>query len=220
MTCSSKWAPVLPGKRCNAAAGAVAPGAAMPRQSFSMSSSTGILNFATAALAVAKSAGASKTILIGGPKRRLETAKRFGADHLIDLDELADAAARLERVRALTHGYGADVVLECVGMPKAVVEGMEMCRDGGKYLVLGHYCNAGTVEFNPHTITRKQLQVFGSWSSEPRHMKAALEFLSTNQERFPFASMVTYRFSIADANQALETTRRWEADKSVIVPDL
>jgi threonine dehydrogenase-like Zn-dependent dehydrogenase len=172
-----------------------------------------------AALAVAKSAGASKTILIGGPNRRLETAKRFGADVVINLDEIPDPASRISKVRELTNGFGADVVLECVGMPKAIVEGMEMCRDGGKYLVLGHYCNAGTIEFNPHVITRKQLQVFGSWSSEPRHMKAALEFLSTNQQRFPFASMVTHRFAIADANKALETTGRWEADKSVIIPE-
>src|SRR5438477_6861994 len=40
------------------------------------------------ALAVAKTAGAAKVIVIGGPKPRLEMARRFGADHLIDLDEL------------------------------------------------------------------------------------------------------------------------------------
>ncbi|HVY70803.1 MAG TPA: zinc-binding dehydrogenase, partial [Verrucomicrobiae bacterium] len=130
-----------------------------------------------AALAVAKTAGAGRVIVIGGPKHRLELAKRFGADEIIDLDEIRDVNARRERVRALTGGYGADVVLECAGVPTAVVEGMELCRDGGKYLVLGHYCDAGTIAFNPHVITRKQLQVFGSWSSEPRHMKAALEFL-------------------------------------------
>lgn len=126
-----------------------------------------------AALAVAKSAGASKVIVIGGPAHRLEMARRFGADATISLDEVKTPEARLKAVRDLTRGYGADVVLECVGIPTAVPEGMEMCRDGGKYLVLGHYCNAGPVEWNPHVITRKQLQVSGSWSSEPRHMRAA-----------------------------------------------
>ena len=170
------------------------------------------------ALAVAKSAGASKVIVIGGPKHRLEMAKRFGADHTLDLAEMPTAADRLALVRELTGGYGADVVLECVGLPGAVVEGMELCRDGGKYLVLGHYCDAGPVSFNPHVITRKQLQVFGSWSSEPRHMKLAIEFLRTTQERFPFSSMVTHRFSLAQANEALATTANWQSAKSVIVP--
>jgi threonine dehydrogenase-like Zn-dependent dehydrogenase len=170
------------------------------------------------ALAVAKSAGAGQVIVIGGPKHRLQMAKRFGADHVIDLDECKEPAARIKAVRDLTGGYGADAVLECVGHPSAIGEGMEMCRDGGKYLVLGHYCDAGTVTFNPHVITRKQLQVFGSWSSEPRHLKAAIEFLRSTQKEFPFAEMVTHRFSLDQANEALNTTATWQSAKSVIVP--
>ena len=170
-----------------------------------------------AALAVAKSAGAGQVIVIGGPKHRLEMARQFGADQTIDIDELREPVARIDAVRQLTRGYGADAVIECVGLPAAVTEGMEMCRDGGKFLVLGHYCNAGTVAFNPHVITRKQLQIFGSWSSEPRHLEAALEFLRLDREQFPFAAMVTHRFSLEQANQALMTTARWQSAKSVIV---
>lgn len=171
-----------------------------------------------AALAVAKSAGASRVIVIGGPKHRLEMAKRFGADQIIDLEDAKTPEARIARVRELTGGYGADAVLECVGAPPAVVEGMEMCRDGGKYLVLGHYCDAGTVSFNPHVITRKQLQVFGSWSSEPRHLRMAIDFLRKFRREFPFDSMVSHRFSLDQANEALATTARWQSAKSVIVP--
>lgn len=171
-----------------------------------------------AALAVAKSAGAAQVTVIGGPGHRLQMAKRFGADHVIDLDEVRDPQARLAAVRELTRGYGADVVLECAGIPKAVVEGMELCRDGGKYLVLGHYCDAGPVLWNPHVITRKQLQVFGSWSSEPRHLKQALEFLRANRERFPFHEMVSHRFTLDQANEALAITAEWQSAKSVFVP--
>jgi threonine dehydrogenase-like Zn-dependent dehydrogenase len=170
------------------------------------------------ALAVAKSAGAAQVVVVGGPKHRLAMAKQFGADSTIDIDEFGDAAARIEAVRKITGGHGADVVLECVGQPNAVPEGMEMCRDGGKYLVLGHYCDAGGVTLNPHIITRKQLQVFGSWSSEPRHLKVALEFLRAHQREFPFASLVSHRFPLMEANAALDTTARWESAKSVIVP--
>jgi threonine dehydrogenase-like Zn-dependent dehydrogenase len=171
-----------------------------------------------AALAVAKSAGAGQVIVIGGPAHRLETAKKFGANHVIEIDAIKSPEARIKMVRDLTGGFGADAVLECVGAPAAVVEGMEMCRDGGKYLVLGHYCDAGTVALNPHVITRKQLQVIGSWSSEPRHLKAAIEFLRVHRQEFPFASMVSHRFSLEQANEALATTADWRSAKSVIVP--
>ena len=171
-----------------------------------------------AALAVAKSAGAGRVIVLGAPASRLEMACKFGADEVINIEEVTSPAARLEEVKKRTGGYGADVVLECVGIPSAVVEGMEMCRDGGKYLVLGHYCDAGPVEWNPHVITRKQLQVFGSWSSEPRHMKSALQFLLRCGREFPFESMVTHRFPLEKANEALATTAKWQSAKSVIVP--
>ena len=170
------------------------------------------------ALAVAKTAGASKIIVLGAPAARLEMAKRFGADHVINIDELKTPEARISAVKDLSRGYGADVVLECVGHPSAITEGMEMCRDGGKYLVLGHYCDAGPISFNPHLITRKQLHVFGSWSSEPRHLRAALDFLRTHKDQFPFDSMVTHRFPLDRANEALETTAKWISAKSVIVP--
>ena len=69
-------------------------------------------------------------------------------------------------------------MIECVGHPAAVNEGIELCRDGGKYLVLGQYADAGNISFNPHTITRKQLQLIGSWGFEPRHVDRALSLLA------------------------------------------
>jgi threonine dehydrogenase-like Zn-dependent dehydrogenase len=171
-----------------------------------------------AALAVARSAGAGRVIVIGGPAARLEMAVRFGASTVLCIDDMKNPGDRIEEVRRLTGGYGADVVLECAGTPAAVVEGMEMCRDGGKYLVLGHYCDAGPVSWNPHVVTRKQLTVVGSWSSEPRHLKAAIEFLRATQREYPFAEMVSHRFNLEQADQALATTAAWNCAKSVLVP--
>jgi threonine dehydrogenase-like Zn-dependent dehydrogenase len=170
------------------------------------------------ALAVAQTAGASTTIVVGGPAARLELARVFGADHTIDIDEFNDSVSRLDQVRKLTGGHGADSVIECVGSPWVVPEGFEMCRDGGKYLVLGHYGNAGAAPINPHVVTRKQLTVFGSWASEPRHMAMALKFLSNQATRFPFEQLVSHRFPLDEVNEALQTTAAWSSGKCVIVP--
>jgi threonine dehydrogenase-like Zn-dependent dehydrogenase len=173
-----------------------------------------------AALAVAKSSGAATTIVIGGPSDRLRLAEVFGADHTIDIDEVADPAERLDLVMRYTGGFGADAVIECVGAPAVVAEGLEMCRDGGKYLVLGHYCDAGSAPLNPHVITRKQLSVIGSWASEPRHMSAGIEFLRKQGEKFPFAQLVSHRFPLERAFEALQTTAQWSSSKSVVMPEL
>ncbi|MGE0407475.1 MAG: zinc-binding dehydrogenase, partial [Candidatus Korobacteraceae bacterium] len=121
-----------------------------------------------ACIALARDRGASRVLVIGGPSHRLETARQFGADECIDISTTTPQQ-RLEQILKATSGYGADVVLECVGIPQAVSEGLDLCRDGGKYLVLGHYGNAGTIEFNPHLITRKQMVMAGAWGFEPRH---------------------------------------------------
>lgn len=111
-------------------------------------------------------------------------------------------------------------MIEAVGIPAAVNEGIELPRDGGKFLILGQYANAGNIEFNPHTITRKQLEVRGSWGFEPRHVDAALRsapnwgrWANSSPHRSPTGS------SLHDANQALDTVKRWQSGKAVLTPN-
>lgn len=170
-----------------------------------------------ACVAVARDRGAARVIVIGGPPHRLEMAKRFGADDCLDV--AADTIdARLARVRELTGGFGADVVLECVGLPQAVTEGLALCRDGGRYLVLGHYGDAGPISFNPHDVTRKQLVVAGSWGFEPKHTYAGLQFLRRTRAEFPFEQLIPTTYSLDQANEALQATASWSGLKSAIVP--
>jgi threonine dehydrogenase-like Zn-dependent dehydrogenase len=171
-----------------------------------------------AALAVSVDSGARQTILIGAPEFRLDLARRFGATHVINIDEVRDPAERRKRVLDLTAGDGADVVIECVGYPQAVVEGLELCRDGGRYMVLGHYGDAGAIGLNPHVITRKMLTVKGAWSSEARHLDTALSLYRTKLERFPFHELVSHKFPLEQANEALAATASWQVRKSVLVP--
>jgi threonine dehydrogenase-like Zn-dependent dehydrogenase len=170
-----------------------------------------------AALAVARQSGAGKIIVLGAPPHRLELARSFGADVTIDV-AAADARQRVARVIEETGGYGADITIECVGHPDAVNEGLDMCRDGARYLVLGQYANAGNISFNPHTVTRKQLQLVGSWGFEPRHVDAALRMLLLDGWAAKFAAEVTHRFPLEQANDALEAVREWRSGKAVITP--
>src|ERR1700730_17800219 len=66
------------------------------------------------ATAVAKEMGAGRVIVIDSIRARLELAAAFGADELIDLEELPDPETRVRRVLELTDNWGADVVAELV----------------------------------------------------------------------------------------------------------
>jgi threonine dehydrogenase-like Zn-dependent dehydrogenase len=171
-----------------------------------------------AAVAVAMESGASKVVVIGAPRERLELAREFGAQAVVSIHEAPGVEARRQLVLKETGQYGADVVLECVGRPEAVPEGWELCRDGGRCLVLGQYANSGSVTFSPHTITRKQLQISGSWGFEPRHVDLAIRLLENPRWQGKFAREVTHRFPLAEANSALQTARSQTAGKVVILP--
>ncbi|HTX01086.1 MAG TPA: S-(hydroxymethyl)mycothiol dehydrogenase [Acidimicrobiales bacterium] len=67
-----------------------------------------------AAIAGARLAGARLVAAIDVDDRKLEWARGFGATHTIN----ATTADPVEAVRALTGGFGADVVIEAVGSPK------------------------------------------------------------------------------------------------------
>lgn len=172
-----------------------------------------------AALALASDAGARPIIVIGGPSDRLERCRRFGADVVIDIDDVRDPDKRRGIVLEHTNGLGADAVVECVGHPSAVAEGWHLARDGGRYLVLGQYCDAGPIPLNPHLITKKELEVYGSYGSEPHHWAKALSFLRDRRARYPFHELITHRFGLEQVNEALEAVANWQTGKAVICPN-
>ena len=71
-------------------------------------------------------------------------------------------------------------------------------RCDAKFLVLGQYANAGNISFNPHAVTRKQLQMVGSWGFEPRHVDKALTLLETTEWKDHFARQITHRFPLEE----------------------
>ncbi len=172
-----------------------------------------------AALAVASDAGARPIIVIGGPADRLERCRTFGADIVIDIDEVMVPDDRRAIVLNHTGGIGADCVVECVGAPTAVAEGWNLLRDGGRYLALGQYCDAGPTQLNPHLITHRELEIHGCYGSEPRHWVKALSFLQARRDRYPFHELITHRFNLEQVNEALDEVAHWRTGKAVICPN-
>jgi threonine dehydrogenase-like Zn-dependent dehydrogenase len=149
-------------------------------------------------------AGAARVILVGGPAGRLDLARQLGVgDVHIDIFATPDPAERLRLVLDETPGRrGADVVLECAGVPEAVAEGWEMARRGGTFLALGQYTDRGPTPLNPHVITRKQLRIVGSWGFAEKHYLGHLQALPRLAARFDLPRLIT-RYALDEANHAL-----------------
>src|SRR5216684_5744083 len=87
------------------------------------------------AVQLCKALGAERVILTGTRDERLEIGRKLGADFTINVrkENLAD------RVREITHGKGADSVLECAGGPTSMQEALENVRRGGRIGVVAWY---------------------------------------------------------------------------------
>lgn len=169
------------------------------------------------AVALAALSGAASIIAVGAPDDRLAFATRMGATSTLSLD--LPAADRLERVRALTGGRGVDVVIEAAGHPEAVGQALDLVRDGGRVVVVGQYTDHGPIPINPHTqINRKHVELRGCWGSDYSHFHRAVELAARFQHQVPWRDMVTGRFGLEQAGEALEQVERRQLLKALIVP--
>lgn len=173
------------------------------------------------AVVLARLAGAAQVILIGAPTHRLEIGREFGADITVDIDQ-CDPAARVEAVRAATHGRGADVTIEASGNPRALPEGCQMTRDNGVYVVVGQYTDNGPVALNPHLdINRKHLDIRGCWGCDFSHLYRAIEMMGRTVRSLapvPWERMISARYGLAEAQQALDDVAALRVVKAVIDP--
>jgi L-iditol 2-dehydrogenase len=113
----------------------------------------------------------------------------------------------------------ADVVIEATGRPEAVVEGLELCRDGGTYVVVGQYTDNGNVEINPHLqINRKHIVIKGSWGSDFGHFYRGVQFMA-KMSHLPWDLVVSRAYHLKDAREALASVEKLEVFKALITPN-
>jgi L-iditol 2-dehydrogenase len=170
------------------------------------------------AAALARVSGAGQVIVIGAPENRLDLARRMGADHVVDLDRTS-ADERLAQVRDLTGGLGADIVVEAAGSARAFEEGVRLARNGGRYVVAGHYTNVGDSTINAHEhVNKKHLDIRGCWGSEVRHFLRALDALERHGADVPWHAIGAQTYALADLNAAIETAGALRIPKALVDP--
>jgi threonine dehydrogenase-like Zn-dependent dehydrogenase len=170
------------------------------------------------AAAVAKARGAARVIAIDGVDERIELVKAFGADEVVDLREFDTAEARVERVRELTGGLGADLTLELVGHPGVVAEGLQMTAPGGRYLEIGNINVGWNTEFDPSWIVFRSITILGIAHYTARDLKDALDFIAQNLDRLPFDRVVSHTFALDKIDQAFEQQDAGHVTRSSLVP--
>lgn len=171
------------------------------------------------AVAAAQEMGAGRVIVIGAPQHpRLDLCKKFGAEATVCLEEHPTSETRIETVRNLVGGYGADVVMDCSGHPSAGPEGIEMLRDGGTYVEMGQFTDAGSIETNWHRICSKDINLLGSWAFTANDIPHGIAMLDRARQRYPWDTMQSlFPLSETGIQEAIDAALTMRSVKSTIV---
>jgi threonine dehydrogenase-like Zn-dependent dehydrogenase len=159
---------------------------------------------------------AESVIVIDQIPGRLELARAFGADHTINLKEVADRRDRVKLVREWTGGAGADVACDFVGFPQVIPEGIEMLRAGGTYLEIGNISRGAKIELDPSTLVWGAKKIVGVIQYEPWVLARALDFLVRTRTRWPWDRIISHTYPLEQINEAFAASEWHGRDASSI----
>ncbi len=160
------------------------------------------------AAAIAHDLGAGKVISIDGKASRLELVRRCGATHTIDINELKTSEERVQAVKDMTEGIGADLVVEVCGVPAVFNEGLSMARRGGTYVTIGNIGGA-KAELNVTGFIGNQHRLMGVTHYNPWVIPAALDFLVRTRDRYALVNLVSNKSPLEKINEAFDAAE-WE----------
>jgi L-iditol 2-dehydrogenase len=115
--------------------------------------------------------GCGKLIVLDVAQDRLEMAAKLGATHVINSGKEDGKTA----VNELTHGRGADVSFEAVGMSVTVDLALRCLRKGGAVTLVGNV--APKIEFPLQIAVTRELAIHGSCASRGEY-PACLDMLA------------------------------------------
>jgi L-iditol 2-dehydrogenase len=161
--------------------------------------------------ALSKIFGAAKTIVSDLIDYRLQVAKKFGADVIVNPKNEELKAV----VNAETDGIGADLVVVTAPSLEAYKSGLSICRKGGKLCVFAPTSPGKYLQISPKELFFSEIQIIPSYSTSHLETRKALELMKTG--RLKVKQLITHRFRLADAAKAFKTALEDKESLKVIV---
>jgi len=160
---------------------------------------------------IAKVAGAITVIITGLPidKTRLTLARQLGLETITVEGENAQ-----EKIKSLTQGRGAEVVLDLSGGPGSLSQAISFAKIGGEISLIGI---SPPSETPLQLIAFKELTIHGSFRRLPSTWYRAIKLVASR--RIDVRPLITHRFPVARAEEAFQTLFSRQAIKAIIYPE-
>jgi L-iditol 2-dehydrogenase len=170
-------------------------------------------------LVKARLLGCGQIVAIDRLAHRLEVAGAFGASLLLNVTE-TDEAGRVARVRELTGGRGADIVVDATGVATALPECLRMVRYGGTVVEAGAFVDMGPSAINPSAdLCARNVSLLGIGGERSDFYLPTMRMMALNAARLPLEQIVSHRMPLERAEEALELAQGNESMKVVFAPN-
>jgi threonine dehydrogenase-like Zn-dependent dehydrogenase len=170
------------------------------------------------ACAVARSLGAGRIVVVDSIAERLDLAREFGADAVVDGSALPDPRDRVAAVKDATDGWGGDVVGEFVGHASAVAEGIRMVAPAGRYLEVGCIHAGTTFELDPAHLTLFNRSLVSVVYYEPEALGEALAFLERTRDALPWERLFARRYPLEAIGEAFDDADGRRVPRAALIP--
>jgi threonine dehydrogenase-like Zn-dependent dehydrogenase len=156
--------------------------------------------------------GAGTVLAVDRSRQRLALAERLSGARPVEAGDDAPAA-----VLELTDGEGADVVVDATGFPGSFAQAVAMVRDGGAVIEVGAFVDMGEERLNPAVLCARNLTVFGVGGEDLLTYEGTLALMERHRHAVPFADMVSHRFGVEEAAQAMAVALDADASAKVLI---
>jgi alcohol dehydrogenase len=134
-------------------------------------------------------------IVIDGSNIKLDLAKKYGAQYLINRLDCKNVS---NKIKNLTNGLGADIVVDTTGNPTALKDIMESCRTRGKIHIKSTH--GVETQINLTDLVVRELTLY---SSRCGPFEKAIEGIISGQ--IQVKDLISKKFKLNEINEAFKS---------------
>ena len=151
------------------------------------------------ATAGARLRGATTIIAVETVPERIEMARRFGADLVIDFSKCDP----VDEIMKVTNGRGVDVAIEALGLQSTFESCLRVLKPGGTLSSLGVYSEDLTIPLSAfHAGLGDNRIVTSLCPGGKERMRRLMNVIAS--ERIDFGPLITHRFGLEQIEDAYE----------------
>ncbi len=157
-------------------------------------------------------ANPKKLVVLDLNDERLEKAKEFGAD--IILNPAKEDVVSI--IKEMTGGYGCDIYIEATGHPSSVTQGLQAIRKMGRFVEFSVFGSDVVCDWSIIS-DRKELDLLGAHLS-PFCYDTVIEWIG--EGILPTEGVVTHKYSLEEWEEAFHIAKTGEngALKVILIP--